>query len=248
MISAIRVRGLSKRFRVQNAWRPHSFHEALTHGFRRMKPTDVFWALRDVNLDVPEGAAVGLVGANGAGKSTLLRLLGRVGRPDTGTIMVHGRVGAILDLGAGFHGDLTGRENVMLGGVINGLSRREVRRAFDAIVDFAGLETSIDNPLRTYSTGMRMRLAFSVATVVEPDVLLVDEVLGVGDVAFQQKCAARIQDLRTRGLTMVVCTHDASTIRDLCDLAVWIDHGQVALAGTSGMVTEAYESAVVPGA
>ena len=244
MIPAIRVRGLSKQFRVQNSWRPHSFHEALTHGFRRMKPTDALWALRDIDLDVPEGAAVGLVGANGAGKSTLLRLLGRVGRPDAGTIAVRGRVGAILDLGAGFHGDLTGRENVMLAGVINGLSRREVRRAFDDIVDFAGLEASIDNPLRTYSTGMRMRLAFSVATVVKPEVLLVDEVLGVGDVAFQQKCAVRIQELRTDGSTMVVCSHDGATIRELCDDAIWLDQGRIAMSAAAATVMEAYEAAV----
>ncbi len=247
MTTAIRVRGLAKYFRVQNAWRPHSFHEALTHGFRRMKPTDLFWALRDIDLDVAQGSATGLIGENGAGKSTLLRLLGRVGRPDAGTIEVHGRVGAILDLGAGFHGDLTGRENVMLGGVINGMSRRDVRREFDGIVGFAGLEASIDNPLRTYSTGMRMRLAFSVATVFEPEILLVDEVLGVGDAAFQQRCAYRIADLRTRGSTMVICTHDSASIRELCDTAVWLDNGRIVKAGATATVMDAYELAVFPG-
>jgi lipopolysaccharide transport system ATP-binding protein len=194
-----------------------------------------------VSLDVPQGAAVGLIGDNGAGKSTLLRLLAGVGRADAGTIVIRGRVGAILDLGAGFHGDLTGRENVMLSGVINGMSRREVRRAFDEIVAFAELEAAIDHPLRTFSTGMRMRLAFSVATVTEPEVLLVDEVLGVGDAAFQQKCAARITDLRARGSTLVVCSHQGDTIREICDTAVWLEYGLVKDIGSSRTVTRTYE-------
>jgi lipopolysaccharide transport system ATP-binding protein len=245
---AIEVRGLSKRFRVQHAWRPRSFHEALTHGFRRLRPAETFWALREVSLTVPPGGAIGLVGNNGAGKSTLLRLVARVGRPDAGTITVRGRASAILDLGAGFHGDLTGRENLVLAGIINGLSRREVHQAFDRVVAFAGLEEAIDNPLRTFSTGMRMRLAFSIATVTQPDVLLVDEVLGVGDVAFQQKCAGRIAELRANGSTMVVCSHDGDSIRELCDQAVWLDQGRVAMAGPADDVVSAYEGAAVAGA
>jgi lipopolysaccharide transport system ATP-binding protein len=245
---AIVVRGLSKRFRMHHAWRPRSMHEALTHGFGRLHPTEIFWALRDVDLDVRQGSAVGLIGDNGAGKSTLLRLIGKVGRPDSGTISVRGRVGALLDLGAGFHGDLTGRENVMLGGVINGLTRREVRREFDAIVEFAGLEASIDNPLRTFSTGMRMRLAFAVATVVEPEILLVDEILGVGDIAFQHKCAIRIQQLRSRGSTLVVCSHSGDTIREICDTALWLEKGEVCLAGPAEDVMTAYEQKTMPDA
>ncbi len=248
MATAIEVRGLSKCFRVHHAWRPRSFHEALIRGFRRLAPDEVFWALRDIDLDVAQGAAVGLVGDNGAGKSTLLRLLARVGLPDSGTIRLHGRVGAVLDLGAGFHGDLTGRENVMLGGVIGGLSRREVRAAFPAIVEFAGLEDWIDNPLRTYSTGMRMRLAFSVATAVRPDVLLVDEILGVGDATFQQKCAVRIDELRAAGSTMVVCSHHGETIRELCDTAVWLERGRIASLGDAATVMDAYQHATRPDA
>jgi len=238
---AIEVRDLCKQFRIQHAWRPYSFHEALARGFGRMAAVETFWALRDVTFDVPQGSAVGLIGDNGAGKSTLLRLLAGVGRADSGTITMRGRVGAILDLGAGFHGDLTGRENVMLSGVINGMSRREVRAAFDRIVGFAGLEASIDHPLRTFSTGMRMRLAFSVATVVEPDVLLVDEVLGVGDAAFQHKCAERIAELRAKGSTLVVCSHQGDTIREICDTAVWMEYGLVRQVGASRAVTRAYE-------
>lgn len=245
MNPAIRIRGLGKRFRRHHAWRPKSLHEALSRGFGRLAPAEVFWALRDIDLDVPHGTAVGLVGNNGAGKSTLLRLLGRVGRPDAGSITIDGRVAALLDLGAGFHGDLTGRENLILGGVINGLSRREVRDAFDAVVDFAGLEAAIDQPLRTYSTGMRMRLAFSVATVVEPDVLLVDEILGVGDAAFQHKCAARIAGLRARGSTMVICSHQGETIREVCDTAVWLERGRIRMAGPTDEVVGAYEQETV---
>jgi lipopolysaccharide transport system ATP-binding protein len=241
VIHAIEVRALAKQFRIQHAWRPYSFHEALSHGFGRLAPVETFWALRDVTFDVPQGAAVGLIGDNGAGKSTLLRLLAGVGRADQGTITMRGRVGAILDLGAGFHGDLTGRENVMLSGVINGLSRREVRRAFDDIVAFAELESAIDHPLRTFSTGMRMRLAFSVATVTEPEVLLVDEVLGVGDAAFQQKCATRIGDLRARGSTLVVCSHQGDTIREICDTAIWLEYGLMREVGPAATVTRTYE-------
>lgn len=245
MTHAIEVRGLGKQFRIPHAWRPYSFHEALSHGFGRLAPAESFWALRDVGFDVPQGAAVGLIGDNGAGKSTLLRLLAGVGRADVGTITIRGRVGAILDLGAGFHGDLTGRENVMLSGVINGMSRREVRAAFDRIVDFAGLAASIDHPLRTFSTGMRMRLAFSVATVTEPDVLLVDEVLGVGDAAFQHKCAERIAQLRARGSTLVVCSHQGDTIREICDTAIWMEYGLMRAIGPAATVTRDYEQATL---
>jgi len=191
---------------------------------------------------------VGFIGNNGAGKSTLLRLLAKVGLPDSGSIVLDGRVGALLDLGAGFHGDLTGRENVLVGGVINGLSRREVRRRFDGIVAFAELEASIDNPLRTFSTGMRMRLAFAVATVVEPEILLVDEVLGVGDLAFQHKCALRIAELRARGSTLVVCSHQGPTIREICDNAIWLEDGRIRRAGHAREVVTAYEEKAMPDA
>jgi lipopolysaccharide transport system ATP-binding protein len=200
----------------------------------------MFWALRDVDLDVPYGACLGLVGANGAGKSTLLRLIAQVGRPDAGTIEVRGRMRALLDLGTGFHPDLTGRENVFLGGVISGLSRREVKRRFDEIVAFAELESFIDNPLRTFSTGMRLRLAFSVAALTEPAILLVDEVLVVGDLAFQHKCVRRIEFLKANGCTLMVCTHDPGQIRELCDSAVWLDAGRVTAAGAAASVLDSY--------
>jgi lipopolysaccharide transport system ATP-binding protein len=196
--------------------------------------------LRDINLEVPHGVSMGLVGANGAGKSTLLRLIAQVGRPDAGTIEVRGRASALLDLGTGFHPDLTGRENVLLGGVINGLMRREVKDRFDEIVAFAELEPFIDNPLRTFSTGMRLRLAFAVAALVDPEILLVDEVLVVGDLAFQHKCVRRIEQLKSKGCTLVLCTQDTTLIRDLCDSAIWLDAGRIVASGAAPPVIDNY--------
>jgi lipopolysaccharide transport system ATP-binding protein len=236
----ITVRGVSKQFRKYPPQRPSTLHEALTRGFRKLRPSETFWALRDIDLDVPPGASMGLVGANGAGKSTLLRLIAQVGRPDTGTIEVRGQMSALLDLGTGFHPDLTGRENVVLGGVISGLSRTEVRRRFDEIVAFAELESFIDNPLRTYSTGMRLRLAFSVAALAEPEILIIDEVLAVGDLAFQHKCALHIERLKAMGCTMLVCSHDPGLIRELCDTAAWLEAGRIASIGPAEPVLDGY--------
>jgi lipopolysaccharide transport system ATP-binding protein len=240
---AISVRGVGKRFRVEHAHRPHTLHEALTRGFGRLEPADMFWALRDIDLDVAAGSSLGLIGANGAGKSTLLRLIARVGRPDTGRIEVNGSLSALLDLGAGFHPDLTGRENVIVSGVIIGMRRAEVERRFDEIVAFAELEAFIDNPMRTYSTGMRMRLAFSLAVLAEPAVLLVDEVLTVGDLNFQEKCINRITELRARGCTMLLCSHDNNLILELCDSAAWLEGGRINRAGAAGEILEAYTQA-----
>jgi homopolymeric O-antigen transport system ATP-binding protein len=241
--NAIAVRHVSKRFRQYHAHRPYTLHEALTGGFRALRSAETFWALRDIDFEVPRGSTIGLVGSNGAGKSTLLRLIAQVGRPDSGRIDVSGRVGALLELGTGFHPDLTGRENVLLAGVISGLLRREVRRRFDEIVAFSELESFIDNPLRTFSTGMRLRLAFSVAVLAEPEILLVDEVLVVGDLAFQHKCVRQIEHLKAKGCTLVLCAHDCGLIRDLCDSAVWLDAGRIAAAGPAPTVLENYRRA-----
>ncbi|MGH7502658.1 MAG: ABC transporter ATP-binding protein [Longimicrobiales bacterium] len=240
MMPAISLRGVGKRFRIPHAHRPQTLHEALTRGFGRLEPAHTFWALRDIDFDVESGSSLGLIGANGAGKSTLLRLIAKVGRPDTGTIDVQGRISALLDLGAGFHPDLTGRENVIVSAVIMGMSHAGVVRRFDEIVSFAELEASIDNPLRTYSTGMRMRLAFAVAALGDPAILLVDEVLAVGDVAFQHKCTRRIAEMRAHGCTMVLCSHDTNLILELCDRAVWLERGRIADSGEARPVLEAY--------
>src|SRR5438874_8286664 len=188
MRGTVVVQGLGKQFRRYHRDRPVTLKEAVVRGLRQMKPVEQFWALRELSCSVAAGRTIGVIGGNGAGKSTLLRLIGGVGRPDEGALTVKGRIDALLDLGAGFHPDLTGRENVFISGVINGLTRREVSQQFDSIVAFAELEEFIDSPMRTYSTGMQMRLAFSVATHTHPKVLLIDEVLAVGDLAFQHKC------------------------------------------------------------
>lgn len=199
-------------------------------------------ALRDVSFSVGPGEMLGVIGANGAGKSTLLRLLGGIGRPTTGTIRTTGRVGALLDLGGGFLGDLSGRENAMLAGVVAGLLRREMRERFDDIVAFAELEDFIEEPVRTYSTGMLMRLAFSVAVHTDPGILLVDEFLSVGDLAFQAKCHARITALRQSGCGIVMVSHGMDQVRRLCDRGLWLKQGEVAAFGNAEVVAGLYET------
>ncbi len=240
MTEAIIVDNLSKSFRRYDPHQPQTFQEAVLKGLRRLRPTDHFWALRDISFRVAAGTMLGIIGENGAGKSTLLRLIGGVGRPDKGGTQAHGRIGALLDLGASFHSDLTGRENVFVSGVIAGLTRQEVKERFDAIVEFAELENFIDNPLRTYSTGMEMRLAFAIAAHIDPDILLIDEVLAVGDVAFQQKCLHRIAQFKARGCTIVLISHDAAVVRELCDEALWLRQGQLVAHGPAPLVVEQY--------
>jgi lipopolysaccharide transport system ATP-binding protein len=240
MAAAIDVREVSKSFRRYRPERPRTIQEVLARGFRGVRATDVFWALRDVTLAVSPGRTVGIIGTNGSGKSTLLRLVACIGKPDTGTIRVNGRIGALLDLGAGFHGDLSGRENAIISGVLNGLTRREVLRRLDAIVAFAEIEKFIDNPVRTYSTGMQMRLAFATAVHTEPEVLLIDEVLSVGDTAFQTKCLDRIAAFKAAGCSILLVSHESSTVQDLCDEAVWLSAGRIAAYGRSPDVVHQY--------
>lgn len=234
------VRGLGKQFRRYHADRPSTFQEAFLRGLRRIGPADRFWALRNISFSVTSGHMLGVLGPNGAGKSTLLRLIGGVGRPDAGSIEVHGRIGALLDLGAGFHPDLTGRENVFINGVISGLTRREIEQRLDAIVAFAELQEFIDNPLRTYSTGMQMRLAFAVAVHIEPEILLIDEVLAVGDLAFQRKCLERIAQFKAEGCTIILVSHDTSVIQQLCDEALWLRAGRLVAYGATDVVVGQY--------
>lgn len=242
MREAIVVRGLGKRFSKYHPERPVTIMETVLSGFRRIKPVEHFWALRDISFSVAPGAMLGIIGRNGAGKSTLLRLIGGVGRPDKGKIEVNGRIGALLDLGSGFHPDLTGRENLFVTAIVAGLKRREVERRFRSIVEFAELEEFIDNPLRTYSTGMQMRLAFSVAIHTEPNVLLVDEFLSVGDLSFQAKCLERIARLKQQGCAIVLISHDTGQIEKFCDRALWLERGQIVSYGEPQVVAGQYTS------
>lgn len=204
------------------------------YAIRRLKGSlavKEFWALREVSLEVAQGEVLGVMGRNGAGKTTLMKLIARVLPPSRGRVRVRGRVAPLLGLGAGFHDELTGRENVFLASAILGFSRQDVAQRFDRIVAFAELEEFIDRPLRTYSSGMRARLGFAVATDVPPEVLILDEVLAVGDAAFQEKCKARIDQFRKDGTTVVVVSHQPATIRSLCSRAILLDHGQLAFDG-----------------
>ena len=234
------VANVGKTFRRYHADRPGTIQEAVAKGLRRMRSVERSWALREVSVTVGAGKAVGIIGSNGSGKSTLLRLIGGVGRPDTGQIDVHGTMGALLDLGAGFHPDLTGRENALLAGILNGLTRRQVIERLDSIVAFAEVEKALDNPIRTYSSGMQMRLAFSVAVHAEPDILLIDEVLSVGDVAFQKKCLDRIARFRAAGCAILLVTHEGSMVQDFCDEAVWLSGGRLMSQGDAAEVVRQY--------
>ena len=228
---------VSKRFRLFHE-RNQSVKASLLR--RRRASYEEFWALRDVDIEVPEGATFGLVGENGSGKSTLLKCMAKILRPDSGTIRSRGRISALLELGAGFHPELSGRENVFLNGSILGLSRRDLKSRFDEIVDFAGLDRFIDTPVKNYSSGMFVRLGFSVAINVEPDILLVDEVLAVGDESFQRRCSEKFADLRSSGRTIVIVSHALESVRHLCDQVVWLEHGRVQAMGTPGNVIDNY--------
>lgn len=243
-VPAISCSGLSKRFRRYSTERPRRLKDLVTGGWRAMRPLESHWALRDVTFSMERGHMLGVIGRNGAGKSTLLRLIGGIGEPDAGTVQVRGRVGALLDLELGFHADLTGRENTFVNGVIGGLTRREVAARLDDIVGFADLEDFIDAPLRTYSTGMRMRLGFSIAAHSDPEILLIDEVLSVGDLRFQQKCLERITDFKERGTTMVLVSHDLGEVAALCDRVLWLEGGEVRALGETKAVLEEYQADV----
>ena len=234
------VDGVGKRFERRRADRPWTLQEVIQGGFRRMKPVESFWALRDVHLSIPAGRMVGIIGHNGSGKSTLLQLMGKVMHPDEGRVQTHGRIGALLSLSAGFHPDLTGRDNVYISGVINGLTRREVADRFDSIVAFAEIDQFIDMPLRTYSSGMQMRLGFAISTHVRPDILLIDEVLAVGDMAFQRKCLDRIKRFKAEGASIVLVSHSTDEIGELCDEALWLRRGRVMGHGKAGDVVNQY--------
>jgi lipopolysaccharide transport system ATP-binding protein len=232
---------VSKTFDLHRG-RSRSFKELLVNfgRWRQSRVHDDLHALQDASFVIERGEAVGFIGSNGAGKSTLLKLIARILEPDSGTVTVGGRVGALLELGSGFHPDLTGRENVYLNASIMGLNRRDVERRFDEIVAFSELERFIDVPVKHYSSGMYVRLGFAVAINMEPEILLVDEVLAVGDAAFQRKCFERIDRMRADGITLLFVSHSASAVRMHCSRAIWLESGEVLADGMAEAVVQRY--------
>jgi lipopolysaccharide transport system ATP-binding protein len=245
--------GLGKRYSIGHAERYSTLRDVLARSlrppwtlFRRAK-NETFWALKDVSLEVHEAEVLGLIGRNGAGKTTLLKILSRITRPTTGWAEIHGRVGSLLEVGTGFHPELTGRENTFLSGAILGMGKAEIARKFDEIVAFAELEKFIDTPVKHYSSGMFVRLAFAVAAHLEPEILLVDEVLAVGDINFQKKCLGKMGDVARAGRTVVLVSHQLNQIRRLCHRVVWFDAGVVRQDGPTHEMVSAYESAMARG-
>ncbi len=236
---AVQFDHVSKRFQLHRD-RPRSFQEWVVSRFRRGAVVDEMWALRDVSFTVRRGEALAFIGENGAGKSSLLKLVSGILVPTAGAVIVNGRISGLLELGAGFHPDLTGRENIYLNGSILGLDRATLDRLFPAMVRFAELDAFIDVPVKHYSSGMYMRLGFAVAIHAQPDILLVDEVLAVGDAAFQAKCMNRIIDLKKQGMTILLVSHDLESVRKLCDQAVWLQDSEVRAAGAPNQVIAAY--------
>ena len=241
--AALTVTGLGKRFHHRSTATAPTFRAWVASGFRARRGA-AFWALHDVNFSVAPGEIVGVVGRNGSGKSTLLRLLGGVMRADTGQVAALAPINGLLELNTGMHPDLSGRQNIRINGVLAGLLLSEVEERMAAIIDFAELASHIDDPVRSYSSGMKVRLGFSVAVHVDPKILLIDEVLAVGDLGFQQKCLERILEFKRLGCAIVLISHDLGQIRSVCDRAIWLDSGKVAAIGTTYDVTWHYEQAI----
>jgi lipopolysaccharide transport system ATP-binding protein len=260
--AAIRIENLSKRYRIGETVPYRTLRESLSRGLsaplRRlwgggrgrsgsMDPsgqTGEIWALRDVSLEIPRGQVVGIIGNNGAGKSTLLKILSRITQPSAGRAEIRGRVGSLLEVGTGFHTELTGRENVYLNGAILGMRRSETAARFDEIVAFSQVEKFLDTPVKRYSSGMRVRLAFAVAAHLEPEILIIDEVLAVGDAAFQKKCLGKMNDVARQGRTVLFVSHNLNAVANLCSRAVWLREGAVAEDGPTGDTIRAYLDSV----
>src|SRR5437016_2346947 len=250
--TVIEAAGLGKRYRrgvPVDAGLRHTLDRFVRSPLSALRGAEMetFWALKDVSLEVKEGEVLGLIGRNGAGKTTLLKILSRITKPTEGWAEIHGRVGSLLEVGTGFHPELTGRENTFLSGAILGMSKAEIERKFDEIVTFAELEKFIDTPVKHYSSGMYVRLAFAVAAHLEPEILPVDEVLAVGDINFQKKCLGKMGDVARAGRTVVLVSHQLNQIRRLCHRVIWIDDGSFSQNGSTHEVVSAYESAMARG-
>lgn len=237
----IRLENVTQRFRVIQE-RPDTVRELFSRMFRHNASFHDFEAVKNATLDVPRGQSLGLIGRNGSGKSTLLKIMAGVYKPTTGTVEVKGSLAPLIELGAGFHHELTGRENILLNGLLMGYSKQEMMDRQQSIIDFADIGEFIDAPVKQYSSGMYMRLAFSVATEVDPQILLVDEILAVGDIGFQEKCFDRIHRFREAGKTIVMVTHEMSHVRRHCERVILIDHGSIMVDGATEEAVSAFES------
>lgn len=240
----LRAEAVGKSFRKAAIDGPRTFRHWVEGGFLKRRPRDRFWALRNVDFTVAKGEMIGVIGHNGSGKSTLLRVLGGVMQADEGRVTAAAPVHGLLELNTGMHPDLSGRENIIINGVLGGLLKSEMRERIDRIIAFAELEAHIDQPVRTYSSGMKLRLGFAIAVHVDPEILLIDEVLAVGDMAFQQKCLERIGDFKDSGCAIVLISHDLTQVRNFCDRVIWLDKGKVREIGPAEEVVEAYETAM----
>ena len=236
-MNAIEVKNMTKKFKVYYD-KPNTLKEKLV--FWKNNKADVRTVLKDINVNIKKGETVALIGTNGSGKSTLLKLMTKIIYPTSGTVKTNGKLTSLLELGAGFHEDFTGRENIYFNASIFGLSKKEIDAKIDEIIEFSELGDFIDNPVRTYSSGMYMRLAFSVAINVEAEILLIDEILAVGDQHFQDKCFAKLDELKNSSKTIVIVSHSLDSIRKLCDRAIWIKDGQVELDGKTNEVIDEY--------
>lgn len=243
--TAVRVDHVTKSFRMYHE-RNQSLKSAIMRG--RTSVHEDFLALDDVSFEVPAGSTFGLIGSNGSGKSTLLKCLANIYYPNKGAISHSGKIAAMLEVGSGFHAELSGRENVFLNGSILGMSRKDVTRKFDEIVDFSGVEQFIDQPVKNYSSGMYVRLGFSIAINVNPDILVVDEVLAVGDAEFQEKCFHKFEEFKNDGKTVVLVSHSMDTVKTMCDHAAWLSHGELQLAGPAEPTIAAYLASLHSGA
>ena len=247
----IEIEGLWKQYKLGNTVDLNrSFRETLSEKFSSPKRSSAspdpqsFWALRDIDLSVPEGKSLGLIGHNGAGKSTLLKVLSRITKPTKGRIKMAGSLSSLLEVGTGFHPELSGRENVFLYGSIMGMSRHEIQSKFDDIVSYAGIEKFIDTPVKRYSSGMYVRLAFSIAAHVEPDILIVDEVLAVGDKSFRERCLGKMDDVAQSGRTVIFVSHNMNAVASLCQEVAWLDRGSLKLLGPTHHVISEYENSI----
>ena len=243
----ITIDGVWKEYKLGNTIDLNkTFREAIAHKIsnttKQKVEADVFWALQDINLSIESGKTLGLIGHNGAGKSTLLKVLSRITKPTKGSITIHGSLSSLLEVGTGFHPELSGRENIYLYGSIMGMSRRDIDLRFDQIVDYAGIEKFLDTPVKRYSSGMYVRLAFSIAAHVEPDILVVDEVLAVGDKEFRDKCLGKMDDVAQSGRTVIFVSHNMASIASLCQEVAWLDQGRVVETGSANTIISSYEN------